>query len=192
MHCDTFWQALLHMQHIYVYRICRDTPFEAPVLRARSYSKRPFLQPESRLVPTSLNMLSLLKEAVKLTLSKLFFHTRPYISQCTLGCPHMAVSWPPAQFTREFHFCSSSQKALRHRRRCSCPPRGWHLQRALIWRWFTAHVLKIYIEPDAAVELYINNDWDINNEICLAEWVKRSNSLRDCGKMCNFCSLFFV
>lgn len=54
-----------------------------------------------------------------------------------------------------------------------------------LWQWFTAHALKMYIAPDAAVELY-NNNQDISDEICHAEQVNRSNSLKDREGMFHF------
>ncbi len=100
---------------------------------------------------------------------------RLYITQCTLGCPHMAgLRWlTPGTVYWEFHFCRGSQKAFRHRQQYGWPPYSWHLQQPLIWQWFTAHALKMHIAPDAAVELY-NNNQDINDEICHAEQVNRS------------------
>ena len=90
------------------------------------------------------------------------------------GCPHMAGLTPSTVYW-EFHFSSGSQNPFRHRQRYSWPPYIWHLQQALIWQWFTAHALKIYIAPDAAMEQYNNNNsQDVNDGICPAEQVNRS------------------
>lgn len=51
----------------------------------------------------------------------------------------------PSTVYWEFHFCSDSKKAFRHRQRHSWPPYSWHLPQSLIWQWFTAHAWKMYI-----------------------------------------------
>lgn len=99
---------------------------------------------------------------------------RLYISQYALGCPHMAgLSWlTPSTLYWEFHFYSVSQKAFRLRQRYSCRP-AVDINNNLSWQWFTAHALKLYIAPDAAVKLYKSRD--IDDEICHAQQVNRSD-----------------
>ena len=103
---------------------------------------------------------------------------RPYVSQCTLRCPHMArLSWltPPAQSTGSFTSTAVPKKPFRYRQPSSWPTYSWHLQQPLFWQWFTAHTVKMYILPDAAVELCNNTTkTSVMKYVMLSRWISQT------------------
>lgn len=141
--------------------------------------------------PNIIKCMALVREAIMLMWLKLFSiwdYTFPNIPLAVLIWLGWA-GWPPAHFSGSFASTAVPKKLFDTD---SWTPYSWHLQKNThLTVIHGAHTLQMYIVPDAAVELY-NNNQDISDEICPAEQVNRSYSLKYCGRKSELGAVLYI